>query len=435
MDEIMDAIIEAPDSHLEQEASSNPLSSLFHLILIPLLLFSADISNYPRARIAKPPFSRPRMVWLTHLEHLRSEARGCFESHYRMPLDDFLQLHTYLESQLQLRDDMARVSCGQAAIAPVITLHCVVRWLAGGAMEDVRLVAGLSKSSFYRCLHAGMRAIVACPQLAFHFPESADDIESAATAFRALSENDVVRGCVAAVDGWLCETTAPQSWEAVNQTNYFSGHYHCYGVSVIAAADARCRFVYFCVAQPGAANDVRSYQSTDLHQLVETLPPGRFVAGDNGFVCTNKMLTPFSGPQGNYPWQDSFNFHLSQLRIRVEQAFGFMTTKWGILRSPLRVNLCHLGLVLLTIARLHNYVITQRESAVTDGDIDPLNHGSSRQSFRRGYLPTTGGVAPSAGSTMRQVMVEDLQRRGILRPARNTRRNDRQRQQETTREA
>eukprot|EP00918_Siedleckia_nematoides_P106613 GHVU01232640.1.p1 GENE.GHVU01232640.1~~GHVU01232640.1.p1 ORF type:complete len:406 (+),score=20.69 GHVU01232640.1:248-1465(+) len=397
----------------------NPLREVIERELIPWLIINAVTNSN-----AGPGFSRPRMVWLEHLEQLQMEARGSFQGHYRMTFDEFMLLHSYLEPTLRFSDAMARVSCGQDAISAVLILHCTIRWLAGGEMQDIRLVAGLSKASFYRCIHSGMRAILECPQLDFDFPQTPQEIETAAAGFRSIAENDVIRGCVAAVDGWLCEIRAPRAWEAPNVTSYFSGHYSCYGVSVIVAVDYMCCFVYMGITQPGSSNDVRSYESSTLYRLVESLPSCRFVLGDNGFVCTNKMVTPFCRPQSDHPVNDSFNFHLSQQRIRVEMALGYLTTKWPRLRSGLRINLCHVGLVILSAGRLHNLVISRRNTPITARDITPLAHRS--QEYRRGFLPTVGAAAPTGGSTIRQVMVEEIQRRGLLRPARNLSRNRQQ---------
>jgi len=61
------------------------------------------------------------------------------------------------------------------------------------------------------------------------------------------------------------------------------------------------------------------------------LPIGKFVIGENAYVCSETLLTPFSGVDKDEPIKDEFNFHLSPLRIHIEQTFGMMTTK---------VNLC-----------------------------------------------------------------------------------------------
>ncbi|KAK1934325.1 Periodic tryptophan protein 2 [Phytophthora citrophthora] len=60
------------------------------------------------------------------------------------------------------------------------------------------------------------------------------------------------------------------------------------------------------------------------------------------------------------PDRDSYNFHVSQLRIRIEMAFGLLVNKWRILKQPLFVRLRHCRIVISACMRLHNFCITQR---------------------------------------------------------------------------
>ena len=90
------------------------------------------------------------------------------------------------------------------------------------------------------------------------------------------------------------------------------------------------RFVYACVAAPGGVNDIAAFRKTSLSQMIRSLPAGKFIAGDNAYVCLEHLLTPFSGDKQQDPQKDAYNFYLSQLRIRIEQAFGSMTTKWRV---------------------------------------------------------------------------------------------------------
>lgn len=57
---------------------------------------------------------------------------------------------------------------------------------------------------------------------------------------------------------------------------------------------------------------------------------------------------------------DNFNFFASQLRIRIEMAFGLMTRKWGILQRPLSNSLPSMKHLICCIARLHNFCIDER---------------------------------------------------------------------------
>jgi hypothetical protein len=59
------------------------------------------------------------------------------------------------------------------------------------------------------------------------------------------------------------------------------------------------------------------------------------VVGDNAYVCTEHLITPFMGSSNLNSENDSYNFFLSQLRIRVEMAFGRLIAKWRSLRCSL----------------------------------------------------------------------------------------------------
>ena len=61
-----------------------------------------------------------------------------------------------------------------------------------------------------------------------------------------------------------------------------------------------------------------------LSLMIQKMPLRRFVVGDNAYVCSETLLTPFSGVEKD-PSKDAFSLYLSQLRIRIEQTFGLMT--------------------------------------------------------------------------------------------------------------
>jgi hypothetical protein len=62
--------------------------------------------------------------------------------------------------------------------------------------------------------------------------------------------------------------------------------------------------------------------SLDDSELSEQqLPPGYYGVGDDAFVNSNTLLTPWSGHHLTI-YQDSFNYHLSAMRQCIERAFG-----------------------------------------------------------------------------------------------------------------
>jgi hypothetical protein len=46
-----------------------------------------------------------------------------------------------------------RRSRGAGPISVEIILHCLIRYMAGGLHHDIRVAAGLAKSTFFYCLH------------------------------------------------------------------------------------------------------------------------------------------------------------------------------------------------------------------------------------------------------------------------------------------
>jgi hypothetical protein len=56
----------------------------------------------------------------------------------------------------------------------------------------------------------------------------------------------------------------------------------------------------------------------------------------------------------------NFNFYASQLRIRIEIAFGMMTRKWGMYWRPLLVGLDKIKFIVEVVGRLHNFCINKR---------------------------------------------------------------------------
>jgi len=114
--------------------------------------------------------------------------------------------------------------------------------------------------------------------------------------------------------------------------------------------------------------------------MVQMLPLRKFVIGYNAYVCSETLLMPFSGLEKDEPAKDAFNFYLSQLRIRIEQTFGMMTTKWRILHQPLQVHLKSDGKVFMCITRLHNFCINE-------GCVCIINSEDSLEN-EAGYIPS-----------------------------------------------
>jgi hypothetical protein len=91
------------------------------------------------------------------------------------------------------------------------------------------------------------------------------------------------------------------------------------------------RFLFFAVIAPGQTNNAVTYKLTNLQDIIENFAPGAFIVGDAAYLLMEHLLVPYTGTSKQNPDKDSYNFYLSQLRIRIKMSFGLLTTKWKIL--------------------------------------------------------------------------------------------------------
>ena len=138
-----------------------------------------------------------------------------------------------------------------------------------------------------------MNAIVMCGDLLFAFPQTEQELDTAAQEFQILSTNLVVNGCVGCLDGFLLKNQTPSSKESGNIKSYFSGHYQCYGINVQAVCDSKCQFTSVSVVAPGGSNDIAAFRKTSLQQTINQLPMGKYIVGNNAYICTETLLFPF----------------------------------------------------------------------------------------------------------------------------------------------
>ena len=272
-------------------------NALFMLILRHQRAARAKIRRAKRRRKRRKSFFvRNRIEWNKHVEKLLAEGPYAFSRMYRMEHASFVKLCGMIEPLLERNNRKAKARWGgQFVITTEIALHCLLRYLAGGSYLDIRLSAGISTPSFFRIIHACIRAIQRCEDLSFSFPSTDEELQKIADGFRALSTKEVINGCVGCVDGLLLKVRTPSSKEVGNVKAFFSGHYQTYGINVQAACDSKCRFISVCVAAPGGCNDIAAFRKSPLHELVKNLPMGKYIIGDNAYCCSEHLLTPFSG--------------------------------------------------------------------------------------------------------------------------------------------
>jgi hypothetical protein len=155
-----------------------------------------------------------------------------------------------------------------------------------------------------------------------------------------------------------------------------------FGIIILAACDADCKFLMWSGIVPGSTHDCIAWEMTTLYKDVfsqKRLPNKYFAIGDDGFVNTNNFLTPLCGNSVT-TYQDSYNYHISAMRQCIERAFGILVKRWGILWRKLNCAFERWNLVLIVCAKLHNICIEgniDKQSFETHPDDE--DHGDNQE--------------------------------------------------------
>jgi hypothetical protein len=245
------------------------------------------------------------------------------------------------------------------------------------------------------------------PRFAIKYPDDHGAQGSIADGFHKVSGANF-QCCAGAIDGiliWI-HRLSDKDCEVVGCSpgTFMRGRKKKFGLNCQAVCDVRGRFLDISIVYPGSTSDCLAFKGMTLFQKLEAgiLTPGLCVFGDNAYLNTPYMATPYAAVSGGT--KDSYNFYHSQLRIRIECALGIWTHRWAILRSPIPMGVSIKKTVALVIAlaKLHNYCID------CDDAIVPSTASDEWQSEVHGAIPLVPLVEENhnldVGITPRQLL-------------------------------
>ena len=394
-----------------------------------------------------------RVDWEEHVDMLIYTNQ--FQQRFRMEdwmFDDLLQ---ELEDALtvSVRHSMSSTN-GNEPIYPHIIIACGLRFLTGDSITSLSDLYGMSVASTRRIINMFLDAVdfnETCDDLQIKLPDPKNMAELNHLAGRWADVSTVyglMNGHLAAMDGWAPRTEMPRN--EPNQADYYSGHYQMYSLNIQAMCDPDLIFLYMSVAGPGKINDIRAFSRLKgLREWFDLLPDTFFASADNAYPLSRKILIPFSGSSSGIECNRTYNYYLSQLRIRIEMAFGLLTTKWRRLRMTLNFSVAKNAQIIRVCMKLHNFVIRKKmergggKIPRFEGDtVDPRKYGidaiisdNPNQCSRFGFLETSNKddddipVTPASSlfftdCSRRSEMIADIKHRPIRRPQFNIDRND-----------
>uniref|UniRef100_A0A2Q4SX13 DDE Tnp4 domain-containing protein n=1 Tax=Caenorhabditis japonica TaxID=281687 RepID=A0A2Q4SX13_CAEJA len=182
--------------------------------------------------------------------------------------------------------------------------------------------------------------------------------------------------CFGIVDGkhWACEHPPKSGSLNYNYKAFFS-------FNSLFVCDAEMRIIYVQICTHGVNSDAQMFQNGPLPELLKNaaglvglqiLPDGKtvmpaFILADNGFGQSKQVMQPYR--QARLTTENiRFNEHISATRVKIENLFGVMTSKFQVFGRALRLSPNNSRALIVACSVVHN--ITVGPLVVADDDMD-----------------------------------------------------------------
>jgi DDE superfamily endonuclease len=394
------------------------------------LLFGgiASLAGICRHRVASR--SRSRLRYRQSFGDLQAALSHTeFTRVFRMSGSTFLALLCVVERDLTRDMRMALRSSG-GRVQPAVRLALTIRMLAGASYLDMMLIFRIASSTVYDVFHSTVASVkrrIAMPGLS----SAHSDLHCRALAFTTSRQPaNPLYGCVGAVDGICIEIQKPPD-------DFGPRGFYCrkgmYAIPAQALVDANYRFLYLSAKCAGSTPDGIAWESSSLGMRLrrEPLPAGFWIAGDAAYPCRNGIITPWTAGQLLHDEfgasRDAFNFFHSSLRMHVEQAFGMLVQRFGILWRKLMFSLPLSTLILSACFRLHNFCIDSGEpslGAILQNEERSVSEAAFGRWFRESKQARDDQITHSEQgrrrdlefSNLREGLTRGLREMGMMRP-------------------
>jgi len=364
------SLFDNEDDDNQQIVKKRKVTSMF---FIPVVVASVIIQKRITDELYRESsLSRPPMIIRDRSSMLQFKALlgdHYFQRAYRMSLDQFNNLVTMLVPHLPPKAG----SGPNGKISVELEVSASLRYFAGASMYDLIISHGMSHSTLFNSVWRVVSAINKCVELCITFPNDHSDQKRLAAQFLTRSAAKF-NNCVGCIDGLLIWTEKPMERELeltkCGSKSFFCGRKSKFGLNLQGVCNSDGKFTAVWILHPAASSDYISLIQSQFYEKISTpgfLAPGLVVFGDNAYVLTDFMVTPYKNVRAGP--KDDYNFYHSQLRVTIERAFGMLVRRWSILRHPLASQMGVKKQIALTMSlcSLHNYVTKNTDDFAVSG--------------------------------------------------------------------
>ncbi|KAJ8672216.1 hypothetical protein QAD02_003475 [Eretmocerus hayati] len=173
---------------------------------------------------------------------------------------------------------------------------------------------GLSQRTVSICIKRVSFALADLMNQFVQLPLAAEEQATNAQLFHLVAG---MRSIWALIDGCLVKISCP----GVAIGEIFRCRKGYYAINVMAAVDARGRFVCMDVRHPGSVHDQTCFDRSALKMILErrNIVKG-ILLGDPGYACERYLFTPIPTPSNQA--HEAFNESLITTRSFIERVFG-----------------------------------------------------------------------------------------------------------------
>ena len=197
-----------------------------------------------------------------------------------------------------------------------VRLACAIRYFAGGSPYDLVPLYGIAYAEFFFSLWYVVEAINNHTPFFIQYPDDVDKQLKIAKEFEEVS-GIPFKNCAGAVDGiliWIENPTEENAKKAgIGRKKFLCSRKNKFGLNCQAVADKRGRFLDISIKYGGSSSDCLAFEASDLCRRLENglMHPGLVLFGDNAYINTQYMATPF--PNVSSGGKDDYNFYHSQV--------------------------------------------------------------------------------------------------------------------------
>jgi hypothetical protein len=241
--------------------------------------------------------------------------------------EEVFKSEIYLASRAGTAVDAAKHAVG-GFISGEMKVAMTIRLLAGGSYLDILASYATGETAVYNAFHE----VVGWINSTFSFPLTEILRKRDETTLQKISDlfavfsGSVFRGCIGALDGIAIRIYRPFFSDVTDPGNFFSRK-GFFALNVQAICDSSKRFLWVSTGHQGSTHDSVAFADTklidELSSMAEWLRSKQFfLVGDSAYSLASWIMTPFPDASVVGGFHDSFNFWLSNSRIRIECSFG-----------------------------------------------------------------------------------------------------------------